>query len=79
MNQTPEMRVACGVISFLCLCAIVLQMVVAAKHDTTTRAIMNEIGILRSEISNHNTATVDRLSTILTEMNVAHSTYKASK
>ena len=73
------MRVACGVISFLCLCIIVLQLTIAAKQDTTTKAVMNEIAIMRSELSTHNTETVDRLSTILREMDLAHTTYKAGK
>jgi len=73
------MRVACGVISFLCLCVIVLQIILAAKHDTATKSIVTELVILRNELAKHNNETVDRLSTILVEMDLAHSAYKASK
>jgi hypothetical protein len=57
----------------------VLQLIIAAQHDTTTNAMITEISILRTELARHNTETVDRLSTILVEMDLAHSAYKASK
>jgi hypothetical protein len=57
----------------------VLQLIIAAQHGTTTNAMITEISILRTELARHNTETVDRLSTILVEMDLAHSAYKASK
>jgi len=79
LNPTLDMRFACGITSFLCLCVIILQLLVAANQDITARAVTAEIKLLRAELSKHNTETVDRLSTILVEMDLAHSAYKASK
>jgi hypothetical protein len=79
LNLAPDIRLACGITSFLCLCVIILQLVVAVNQDVTAKAVTAEVKLLRSELAKHDAAIIERLSSILTEMDLAHSKFTAGQ
>jgi uncharacterized membrane protein len=59
--RTLEERIASGIITFLCLCIVIAQLVIAAKQEATITTITTELRVLRSDLSNHNNSTISRL------------------
>jgi len=60
-RPTLEERIACAVLTFLCLCILIAQLVIAAKQESAITLITTELRLLRTDLSNHDKATVSRL------------------